>query len=59
MTTNINDRIYNSFIDVTRGDTPLWAQRISLGDSPSIDAFARMRVSNGVTVFDSFEITGK
>ncbi len=58
-TTNINDKIYWSYRDVGRGDEPLTAQAVTLGDSPSIDAFARLRVSNGVVVFDAFEIDAK
>ena len=34
-------------------------QAIKMGDSPSIDAFARMRVSNPETIFDSKQIHSK
>lgn len=56
---NISDRIYRSFVEITRGDNPMWAQMVSFGDTPANDAFGRLRVSTPNVVFDNYEITGK
>ena len=58
-TTNINDKIYWSYRNIGRGDTPLTAQEVTFGESATVDAFSRLRVSNGTVNFESFEIQGK
>jgi hypothetical protein len=58
-TTNINDRIYRSFDETSRGDELKFSQRVTFGDGPAIDAFARQRVSTPNVVFDNYEIQGK
>lgn len=58
-TTSLNDRVYHSYDETSRGDTLKYSQRVTFGDSPMIDAFARARVSTPTVVFDNYEITGK
>lgn len=57
--TNINDRIYRSYDETSRGNELKFSQRVTFGDGPAIDAFARQRVSTPNVVFDNYEITGK
>ena len=57
--TNINDRIYNSYIETTNSNGLEFAQRVTLGDSFQTDAFGRLRVSLPNVVYDNYEIQGK
>jgi hypothetical protein len=57
--TSLNDRIYRSYVETTRGDHLEFAQRVTFGDGPTIDAFARQRVSTPNVVFDNYEIQDK
>lgn len=59
MTRNINDKIYNSFTEITRGSTIQYAQNVTYGDTALNDAFGRLRMSAPECVFDSYEIQGK
>lgn len=57
--TNINDRIYRSYVETTRDNDLQFAQRVSFGDNMQIDAFGRIRTSLPAVVFDNYEIQGK
>lgn len=57
--TNINDRIYRSFEETTRGDDLQFSQRVAFGDNALIDAFGRIRTSLPNVVFDNYEIQDK
>ena len=57
--TNINDRIYRSFEETTRGDDLQFSQRVAFGDNALIDAFGRVRTSLPNVVFDNYEIQDK
>lgn len=55
--TNINDRIYNSYVETTRGDDGLeFAQRVIFPDGFQSDSFGRLRVSLPNVVYDNYEI---
>ena len=56
---NIADKEYNSYVDISKDDKPEFAKRVSFGDSPIVDAFGRLRVSQCNPHFDSMEISGK
>jgi len=56
---SINDRIYNSFEETTRGEDLQFSQRVAFGDNALIDAFGRVRTSLPSVVFDNYEIQGK
>ncbi len=58
-TTNINDRIYNSFVETTTTNGLEFAQRSTFGDSFQTDSFGRLRVSLPNVVYDNYEIQGK
>lgn len=57
--TSLNDRHYNSYIETTRDEALSFAQQVTFGDGPQIDAFCRVRVSENNTIFDNYEIQGK
>lgn len=56
---SLNDRIYYSYADISRGSTPLFAQNITFAEAAQSDAFGRMRVSTPDSIFDNYEIQGK
>lgn len=57
--TNLNDRIYNSYVESTRGDALEFSQRVTFNDGMQTDAFGRVRVSLPNVVYDNYEIQGK
>ena len=59
MATNINDRIYNSYVETSRDSSLEYAQRVTLGDSTANDSFGRLRTSLPNVVYDNYEIQGK
>jgi hypothetical protein len=56
---NMTDKLYNSFVDVSRGEELGFAQVVSYGDNPLFDAFGRIRSSYPESIFDNYEIDGK
>lgn len=58
-TTNINDRIMNSFYETTKDSNLEFTQRVGFGDTPQTDSFGRVRVSLPNVVYDNYEIQGK
>ena len=57
--TNINDRVYNSFVETTGRNGLEFAQRTTYGDTFQTDSFGRLRVSLPNVVYDNYEIQGK
>jgi hypothetical protein len=57
--TNVNDRIYRSYVETTKDGSLEFAQRVTFGDSAQTDSFGRVRVSLPNVVYDNYEIQGK
>ena len=58
-TTNLSDRMYRSYTEISKGDNVSFAQNVTYGDTEANDSFGRLRVSSSESIFDNFEITGK
>jgi hypothetical protein len=57
--TNINDRIYRSYVETTNTNGLEFAKRVTYGDTFQTDSFGRLRVSLPNVVYDNYEIQGK
>ena len=56
---NLADKMYGAYQHTSRGDDLTFSQRVTYGDTPLNDAFGRLRVSMGDSIFDNYEIQGK
>jgi hypothetical protein len=59
MESNLTDRQYHSFSNISRSDTPKFAQNVTFSETSQADAFGRLRVSQTDSIFDNYEIQAK